>query len=387
MKSRVLIISFWGLCGLVSLFSSFIEKDYRHDEIISIPSEDTTISVKISYPEKLTKTDKVIVWSNHPTSTYFLRDSITEPREVWMSPILRNKMLDEGYINIEFIGRQDSVRYMGRNYLATDANTRAVDLENLLDYIHSVPFLKDKKILLVGHSEAGSIISMVASKNPMGVAGILQLSCRTVSGKEFLQYQREKSLFENMLIIARHGHQDVMDKTTNRVSSLDSYHTADLECKGTRQFFKENVEPLDNIIFKYQQFHLVYLYLDLYLRERWKRESKDAKEFSNNDFENYYKYFASYITPQQITLFTQRMEEYYPLIKCPVLAIHGTKDERVDCYPNIERMEQLLKQGGNENFQKMILEGYKHNLGKWDGGGYMVEDSVLQQILDWIEKL
>ena len=97
--------------------------------------------------------------------------------------------------------------------------------------------------------------------------------------------------------------------------------------------------------------------------------------------------FAGYITPQQITMLTHNVEEYYPLIKCPVLAIHGTKDERVECYPNIERMEQLLKQGGNENFQKIILEGYKHNLGKWDSGGYIVEDSVLQQILDWIDKL
>jgi len=200
-------LSFNSVC----LFS-FSEKDSRHDEIISIPSEDTIITVKISFPEKWIKQDKIIIWSNHPTSVEFLPDSITTPRAVWLSPILRNRLLDEGYINIEFLGREDSVEYMGRKYLSTDAHTRAVDMENLLKYIRSVPSMKDKKKILVG-------------------------------------------------------------------------------------------------------------------------------------------------------------------------------DELVDCYPNIERMEQLLKQGGNEHFQKIILEGYYHQLGKWDGGGYIVEDSVLQQIIDWIDKL
>ena len=386
MKSRVVIISFLGLCGCGWFFSCG-EKDYRRDEVISIPSGDTTISVKISYPEKWIKKDKIIIWSNPPLTKNFFPDSVYKPREIMMTHILRNRLLDEGYVSIEFIGRQDSVEYMGRKHLASDSKNKAMDLENLLDFIQTVRSLKNKKNIIISSSEGGDITSIVASIRPIDISGMIQLACVAISGKEAQKYQREQSLFENMLIIARHGHQDVMDKTTNRLSSLDSYHTADLESKGTRQFFKENIEPLDSIVFQYRSFDSVYYHLDLYLRDRWSRENDDAKEFSNNDFENYYKAFAGYITPQQIALLTQNMEEYYPLIKCPVLAVHGTKDERAECYPNIERMEQLLKQGGNGNFQKIILEDYKHNLGKWDGGGYIVEESVLQQILDWIDKL
>ena len=421
MKSRVLIISFLGLCGC-GLFFSCGEKDYRHDEIISIPSEDTTISVKISYPEKWTKKDKIIIWSNPPlikgpnskaffekmvqsvpdllgfkidsipdfvedSTKDFLPDSIIRPRELWISPILRNRLLEDGYINIEFLERKDSVAYLGRKYLSVNSKNKAIDLANLLDYIQTVRTLKNKKIILIGYSEGGDVGSMVTCKRPNDVSGMIQLACRTLHGKELLPYQREQSLFDIMLILTHHGHQELMDKTINRMSSLDSYHTADVEGKGTRQYLKENIEPLDSIIFQHQNIDSVYYHLDSYLRDRWSREDKDAKAFSNYDFDIYYKLFANHITPHQINLLTINMEDYYPLIKCPVLAVSGTKDERGDCYPNIERMEQLLKQGGNENFQKMILEGYKHNLGKWNGGGYMVEDSVLQQILDWIDKL
>ncbi|MDR3246905.1 MAG: hypothetical protein LBT50_10820 [Prevotellaceae bacterium] len=78
-------------------------------------------------------------------------------------------------------------------------------------------------------------------------------------------------------------------------------------------------------------------------------------------------------------------ENYYPYIQCPVLAVHGTKDNRVDCYPNIERMERLLAKGGNLNFEKMILEGYNHDLVKWDKR-YIIEDSVISKIIEWIDK-
>jgi len=75
----------------------------------------------------------------------------------------------------------------------------------------------------------------------------------------------------------------------------------------------------------------------------------------------------------------------------------------IDCFPNMERMEQLLKKGGNQNFKKMILEGYSHDLVKGNPGydykiinGKMayfdsksnlsIDDSVINRIIDWINK-
>jgi hypothetical protein len=35
--------------------------------------------------------------------------------------------------------------------------------------------------------------------------------------------------------------------------------------------------------------------------------------------------------------------------QCSILAVRGTKDARVDYYPNIEKKERLLKKGSNLN--------------------------------------
>jgi pimeloyl-ACP methyl ester carboxylesterase len=210
-------------------------KDYRHDETVYIPVRNIPIEVKISYPEKWTKSNKIIIWSIPPLSNEFFLDpdSITNGRDRYMPPVLRKALLDSGYVNIEYIGRKDSIEFVGRKYSISDSNTKA-----------------------------------------------------------------------------------------------------------------------------------------LY----------------KNNFNNYYQAFAGNITPQQIVIRTEKPELYYRLIKCPVLAVQGTDDERIDCYPNIERMEQLLKEGGNLNFQKIILEGYNHNLAKWDGGKNDIEDSVIQKIIKWIDE-
>jgi pimeloyl-ACP methyl ester carboxylesterase len=216
---------------------------------------------------------------------------------------------------------------------------------------------------------------------------MLQLACPALSVKELQPYLRtDQNLFEAWIRFTCHGHQENMDRTINKLSSLDSHYTADEDMHSLRQFLKEHIDPKDSIIFRYRNMDSVYFHLDMYLRDRWEQENEEAKAFANNDFETYYNFFAGNQTPQQITLSIYCPEKYYPYIRCPILAVQGTKDERIDCYPNIERMKQLLSEGGNNNFQAIILEGYKHNLAKWNGGGYYVEDDVIHKIIKWIDK-
>jgi hypothetical protein len=79
---------------LVFFLGSFLylysckEKQSRHDEIVHVSSGDTTIMVKISYPEKWTKKDKIIIWSRPPLNYDFYPDSVDNKRDISMSPIL-----------------------------------------------------------------------------------------------------------------------------------------------------------------------------------------------------------------------------------------------------------------------------------------------------------
>jgi len=424
----------FSLAGLTCL-GSCENKQYRHDEIMCVPSEDTVIQVKISYPENWTKNDKIIVWSMPPLNSDFLADSITDNRNLWIGPILRTALLNSGYVNIEYIGRNDSIGYKNNqelvkllseidlktlntnrlnkqflyffsnfnNYKSNipDAQTKAKDLENLLNYIHAVKQLKNKKIVLVGHSEGGYTNSIVASKKQYNISAILQLATVALRGKEISDYQREQTGYKDLLVLWGGGDQARMDSTANKWSSLDSYHKANID--GIKQFFKENTEPLEEFIYRFDTMDSIYYYIDSYLRDRWEKEDRETKDLCNNDFNTYYYAFAGYITPQQITLKKFDPEKYYPFIKCPVLAVHGTEDKRIDCFPNIENMEKLLKKGGNPNFEKIILEGYNHFLTKGNEGHVYVEiegklvsfsskpdrsieDDVIERIVGWIDK-
>jgi pimeloyl-ACP methyl ester carboxylesterase len=298
-----------------------------------------------------------------------------------MPPLLRHALLDSGFVNIEYIGRRDSVTYRNRKYSASDSNTNATDLESLLSYLQKNKILKNKKIILVGHSECGDVNAKVASKQHNNITAMVQLAARTISGNQFLEYQRESIGYFNFLVAF--FDQQFFDKTINKYSSLDSYHTADID--GVKQFIRENLLPVEVFMDKYNDMDSIFYHVDMYLHERWQSESEEAKNALENDYNNYFKIFSAFITPQQITFRDIKYENYYPFIKCPVLAVCGTKDENIDCFPNIERMEKLLKDGGNTNFQKIILEDYKHNLAKWNGGGYIVEDSAIQKIVKWID--
>lgn len=258
-------------------------------------------------------------------------------------------------------------------------------MESLLGYINKNKELKNKQIVLIGHSEGGDINSIVGSKNNPNVVAMVQLASPAQHGKEIIKYQREQNLLEIMLLLTRHGHQGNMDMTTNKISSLDSYHKADID--GAKQFLKENIEPVENFIYQFDNNDSIYFQIDLYLRNRWEREDEKTKEFWSNNYERYYHFFAGNITPQQITVRTFKPENYYPLIKCSVLAVQGTDDKLVNCYPNIESMKQLLSKGGNHKFETMILKDYNHDLRKRDMGTNqnIIEEWVIEEIVKWIE--
>lgn len=347
--------------------------------------ETPPIVVKISYPKKQIEKNKIIIWSMPPNEDTFFPDSTINNKQLRLCHVLRNKLLELGYTNIEYIGRNDSIIFYDHKYRVSDAYTKAIDLESVFGYINKNKELENKQIVLIGHSEGGDINSIVGSKNNPNVVAMVQLASPAQHGKEIAKYQREQNLLEIMLLLTRHGHQGNMDMTTNKISSLDSYHKADID--GAKQFLKENIEPVENFIYQFDNNDSIYFQIDLYLRNRWEREDEKTKEFWSNNYERYYHFFAGNITPQQITVRTFKPENYYPLIKCSVLAVQGTDDKLVNCYPNIESMKQLLSKGGNHKFETMILKDYNHDLIKRDMGTNqnIIEEWVIEEIVKWIE--
>lgn len=359
------------------LTPAYAQKSY--DKIVCIPSEGSNMQVKITTPKLLVDRDKLIVWSFSSLDTEFIY------KDLIFYSALRNHLINSGYVNIEFIGRRDSAIIAGHKFSTSTINTNVVDLQNLLKYVRTEKDLKEKKIILVGVSEGGEVNATVASNESSSVFGMLQLSCSAMEPKQFMLYQREYN-YTNFYYKFTFGVPATIDRYINQISSLDGQYQTNLS--GVKKFFMDHNIPIDSIMFKYDDVDTIISHTDSYLRSRWAMESEEAKSKLDNNFENYYTYMG-HLTPQQIVTRKWDAEKYYPSIKCPLLAVQGTNDERINCKPNIERMGALLKKGGNQNFKSIVIDGCDHYLTKKDRktGENICNEDVLRQIIEWINKL
>jgi len=81
-------------------------------------------------------------------------------------------------------------------------------------------------------------------------------------------------------------------------------------------------------------------------------------------------------------------------LKCPVLAMIGSKDLQVPANPNLNEIEKALKKAGNKDFTVKELSGLNHLFQECKTGSpneyVSIEQTIspvaLDTILDWIKK-
>ena len=97
----------------------------------------------------------------------------------------------------------------------------------------------------------------------------------------------------------------------------------------------------------------------------------------------FYRYFISF-----------NPEDYLVKIKCPVLAINGTKDVQVMYKSNLENIERVLKASGNENVTIKAFEGLNHLFQPAETGAVSeypkiettIDPAVLEYLKEWLKK-
>lgn len=88
-------------------------------------------------------------------------------------------------------------------------------------------------------------------------------------------------------------------------------------------------------------------------------------------------------------------ETYLSEVKCPVLAINGSKDRQVSAAENLDAIERILKSSGNDRVKIVLFEGLNHLFQTAETGSpaeyATIEETmapqVLQTIADWIRTL
>ncbi len=364
----------------------------KQSELIEISSGGSMIPVKIHYPSGKMKQDKIIVWSTHSTENKFFPDSInfSPDSEDWiyeihMSPILMDSLLQAGFINIEYLGRNDSIMLIGRKFRESDIYTKALDLEAVLDYLRSRKEFQKKKIVLAGYSEGGDINAVVASRQPEYIDAVVQLAISCVDGKTLAEYQELNNTIDFFFRYSAFM-PEMIDSLFNRVTSLKEGNY-EHSVEGLLKFKSDTRGPLNNIIYQYDNRDSIADQMIVYLQSKWNRENEETRQYHGN-FETYCKenFLYEALSPQQIMLRQWQPDLYYPKITCPVLAVFGKNDKRIEYSSSKEGLERSLAQGGNTNYKIMVLDGYDHSLVKnrthigHDG----IESSVIAEIVDWV---
>lgn len=238
----------------------------------------------------------------------------------------------------------------------------ATDVEAAVAYLKTRKEVNKNKIGLIGHSEGGMIAPMVASKDK-DIAFIILLAGTAMPGDEFLLLQ-QKYLLEAM-------------KTTKDVKLAMT--------NLNKNAFKIVKNSTDKVTLQQELSKVIRLDLGNILKAQGLEENIDE----------------SIINAQVRQLMSPWMQffiKYDPAptlskVKCPVLALNGSKDLQVPADENLSAIRNALTRGGNKRFTIKELPGLNHlfqecHTGLPDEYGEIEETFsplALADILSWIK--
>ncbi|HEY5499768.1 MAG TPA: alpha/beta fold hydrolase [Bacteroidales bacterium] len=237
----------------------------------------------------------------------------------------------------------------------------ATDVEAALSFLMTRKEIDKKKIGLLGHSEGGIIAPMVAAESK-DVHFIVLLAGTGIQGKELLLLQQE-------LIGRASGLSD------EKLARIRSFNTVD---------FDIIINSTDEASMKNK--------LEACILTQLKDTPSDEKPAEVSD-ENMAKYSVSILT----TPWFQYFLKYDPSlilkkVKCPVLALNGSKDLQVPPRENLSAIKSNLEKGGNDqvtvreypNLNHLFQECKTGLPGEYGEIEQTMSPQVLTDITSWI---
>lgn len=221
-------------------------------------------------------------------------------------------------------------------------NMTEEDLKN--DALAGITLLRERfdHVGVIGHSEGGSIAIMLASEKKADF--IISLAGMVVSGKETLLYQNRVGL------ASRDYPQETADRLNALLGKAFDAVLAGQPAPSAEGLPEELKQGYDAIVSQVRT-----------------------------------PYFSSFVAMD----LRSRLGD----IECPVLAFNGTKDQQVECEPNIEALRNGLKNAKSVRLEKM--ESVNHLQQTCETGGaeeYMeIEETIspkeIEIMVEWIKSL
>jgi len=238
----------------------------------------------------------------------------------------------------------------------------ATDVESAVAYLKSRKEINPAKIGLMGHSEGGIIAPMVAARSK-DIGFIVMLAGTGLRGYELIQLQAE---------------------TIYRVSGM-SENQINESLKISKAVYDMIIESKVDLSRQEITDFMISIKDDI---------SKAIPGGANAD--NYIQQLAAQMSSPWMQYFLR----YDPApalekVKCPVLAVNGSKDLQVLPKENLSVISAALEKGGNKNVTIKEYPGLNHLFQECATGlpaEYAVIEQtfspdVLKDITDWLKKL
>ncbi len=249
------------------------------------------------------------------------------------------------------------------NFFTATSEDFAEDTQAGVDYLLQRSEINPRQIGLIGHSEGGLIAPMLAARSP-GIAFIVMLAGQGLSGEEVLYSQGQEILKAQGATAEDLARQLDLQKRLFALVKIEKDPEA-LERK-VRAIMDEEVAKLGEEKKKFAA----------KLRAGMQGQVQMLKS-------PWLRYFIAYDPRPALRQ-----------VRCPVLALIGSKDLQVPPEANLREIEQALRQGGNKDFTVQQMPNLNHLFQTCTTGSLTeyakieetIAPAVLELLSDWIAK-
>jgi len=228
-----------------------------------------------------------------------------------------------------------------------------------IQYLLTRKKINPKQIGLIGHSEGGMMAPIAASESK-DVSFIVMIAGVGIRFSDIILFQKElkwknTGMSEEDLILHRTWHNNVSEIVTQDINDVAA---------------AEKIRTLYSVLSKEE-------------KSRLKKNPESLEDEIKWELSPWRRYASKYNAASIISK-----------VRCPVLAINGSKDMQVTADENLKAIEIALKAGGNTNFMIKELQGLNHLLQTADTGEESeytkIEETIsptaMKIITNWIKE-
>jgi alpha/beta superfamily hydrolase len=229
------------------------------------------------------------------------------------------------------------------------------DVSAAINYLKNREEVNSSKIGLIGHSIGGIVAPKIASKNK-DVRYIVLLAGPGINGDKLMLSQKA---------------------TLERIMGLNEMQIAQGQelVKGAYDIIVNS--DVDNSALK-DSINSFYL-------------NKYGKLMSDNQRKGLVDQITTY---EVVSLIKSKPSSYLSKVKCPVLALNGSKDFQVPAKENLEAIKRIVEESGNNNVVTIELENLNHLFQECKTGAgneyaqieQTISPIVLELITEWIQE-